>query len=350
MSVERNLSDQDYELLSAYLDGALTDSERMTLERRLAADDRLRDELEQLYQTVQWIQQLPALRAPRDFTINAAMVEAADAQAKIIPMPRSKPIRRVASFNYVGIAAAVAIVLFAGILVITMLGPGIGSVFSNVVSALNNESPNSADGVAVAQNPTLPTVTETPTEPQLQGRSGNEETATTLGDDTVGNGANTGDAQAGAAPPPAPATTADVSRGAVDGAAAVDDAAGIDEAESDTASDLDSATDQTIAPPATFNQSEPAGAADAPPNAGGGVGGQGPNIATIVTEAPNETMAFGATEVDSVAAETLPEVGTSESASADRFRSGPDLVLQTLFYIVVSVFITLYNLISGSSR
>lgn len=350
MSVERNLSDHDYELLSAYLDGVLTDSERMTLERRLASDDRLRDELEQLYQTVQWIHQLPTLRAPRDFTINAAMVEAADAGAKIIPMPKVKPVRRVASFNYMGIAAAVAIVLFAGILVITMLGPSVGSVFSNVVSSLNSDSASSADGVAVAQNPTLPTVTETSTQPQPQGRSGNEETATTLGDNTDGNGANNGDAQVGAAPPPAPATTADDSRGAVDGEAAVDDATGLDEAESDTGSDLDSATDQTIAPPATFNQSEPAGAADVPPNAGGGVGGQAPNVAAIVTEAPNETMAFGATEVDSAAAETLPEVGMSDSASAERFRSEPELVLRTLFYIVVSVFITLYNLISGSSR
>ena len=49
MSAERNFTDQDYELLSAYLDGALTPNERTALETQLQTDDGLRQELESLH-------------------------------------------------------------------------------------------------------------------------------------------------------------------------------------------------------------------------------------------------------------------------------------------------------------
>jgi anti-sigma factor RsiW len=42
MSAEPNLTDQDYELLSAYIDGMLTDGERIALESRLQHETTLR--------------------------------------------------------------------------------------------------------------------------------------------------------------------------------------------------------------------------------------------------------------------------------------------------------------------
>jgi hypothetical protein len=66
------LTDRDYQLLSDYLDEALSSSERAALETRLGTDDELRGEYEALRQTVTLIQALPVRKAPRDFTLNAA--------------------------------------------------------------------------------------------------------------------------------------------------------------------------------------------------------------------------------------------------------------------------------------
>ena len=46
------LTDLDYELLSAYIDGALTDSERAAFELRLQAEPELSHELDELRATV----------------------------------------------------------------------------------------------------------------------------------------------------------------------------------------------------------------------------------------------------------------------------------------------------------
>ena len=74
MSTDPNLNDTDYELLSAYIDGVLSDSERSALEMRLRDDSLLRGELNALRQTVSLINQLPTLKAPRDFTLTPEMV------------------------------------------------------------------------------------------------------------------------------------------------------------------------------------------------------------------------------------------------------------------------------------
>lgn len=68
------LTDRDYELLSAYLDDALTADERSSFEARLQADAELRRELASLRATVALLRDLPTLRAPRDFTLTPAMV------------------------------------------------------------------------------------------------------------------------------------------------------------------------------------------------------------------------------------------------------------------------------------
>lgn len=65
-------SERDLELLSAYLDGELSDREREALEQRLSRDARLRIALNELRDTVKLLHDLPRLKAPRDFTLDPA--------------------------------------------------------------------------------------------------------------------------------------------------------------------------------------------------------------------------------------------------------------------------------------
>lgn len=65
------LTDLDYDLLSAYIDDALTESERTALELRLQSEPELRSELDELRATVTLLNNLPTLKAPRDFTLDA---------------------------------------------------------------------------------------------------------------------------------------------------------------------------------------------------------------------------------------------------------------------------------------
>ncbi len=62
------------ELLSAYIDGALSPRERARLEARLAQDADLRARLESLQQTVALVRGMPPVRAPRHFLLTPAMV------------------------------------------------------------------------------------------------------------------------------------------------------------------------------------------------------------------------------------------------------------------------------------
>ena len=106
MSVKRN--DQDYELLSAYIDGALTDAERAALESRLESNSQLRQELASLRQTVDLIRQLPDLKAPRDFTLDAARVR----PRRTLPFPLTQ------TFSALSSAAAILLVIFGAYLLL----------------------------------------------------------------------------------------------------------------------------------------------------------------------------------------------------------------------------------------
>jgi hypothetical protein len=65
------LTDLDYELLSAYIDGALTEAERAAFELRLQSETELSRELDELRATVTLLNNLPPFKAPRDFTLDA---------------------------------------------------------------------------------------------------------------------------------------------------------------------------------------------------------------------------------------------------------------------------------------
>lgn len=66
------LAESDLELLSAYLDNQLSVAERVSLERRLAAEPRLRAELEELRATTALLRSLEPVRPPRSFTLDPA--------------------------------------------------------------------------------------------------------------------------------------------------------------------------------------------------------------------------------------------------------------------------------------
>ncbi len=64
--------EQDFDLLSAYLDGQLSPDERRALEVRLAEDAELRAALDDLRQTVALLHAAPRLIPPRNFTLDPA--------------------------------------------------------------------------------------------------------------------------------------------------------------------------------------------------------------------------------------------------------------------------------------
>jgi hypothetical protein len=97
------LTEREIELLSLYLDGALSDSERAALEVRLQTDAELRGELESLRQTVSLLRALPPRRAPRNFTLSASQVTRS---ARWMGFPTS------AAFS--ALSAAAAFLLFVG--------------------------------------------------------------------------------------------------------------------------------------------------------------------------------------------------------------------------------------------
>lgn len=104
MGNEHYLTEQDYELLSAYLDGELSAAEQASLEARLQVEPVLGQELESLRQTILMIRQLAVLRAPRNFTLDVSMIPPAGAV-------RRRPFFASGMFSALSSAAAVALLL-----------------------------------------------------------------------------------------------------------------------------------------------------------------------------------------------------------------------------------------------
>jgi anti-sigma factor RsiW len=107
--MNRYLNDTDYELLSAYIDGELSAAERRMLEKRLTAEPQLQTELESMRQLKAALDALPLMAAPRDFTLNASMVQ---------PAPAGRVLRWVSNplFSAMSAAAAVFMLIFGSLL------------------------------------------------------------------------------------------------------------------------------------------------------------------------------------------------------------------------------------------
>jgi anti-sigma factor RsiW len=85
------MNPRDLELLSAYLDGGLNPSDSARFESRLASDENLRSALDNLRATRGLLLQLPARRAPRNFTLTPQMAGVKP------PTPRAVPVFRFAT-------------------------------------------------------------------------------------------------------------------------------------------------------------------------------------------------------------------------------------------------------------
>ncbi len=102
----RNFTEQDYELLSAYLDGEMQADERAAFESRLDAEADLRRELEALRGMVGLIEALPKLSAPRNFTLTPAMIR----PARWLIFPATT------AFSAAASAAAALLIVMGGLL------------------------------------------------------------------------------------------------------------------------------------------------------------------------------------------------------------------------------------------
>src|SRR5512138_196575 len=76
------LSNRDYEQLSAYIDGQLAQSERRRLEERIHNQPELQNALDELTQTRALIRQAPRRHAPRSFTLTPEMIGEANLRRK----------------------------------------------------------------------------------------------------------------------------------------------------------------------------------------------------------------------------------------------------------------------------
>ena len=110
MASQQQLTDQDYELLSAYVDGELSNVARTDLDRRLESDAKLHSELVSLQQTATLLRELPESPVPREFTINEQLL----AEYSTSPAPK---LLRIKLHHFSLVASFLLIVIGAYLLV-----------------------------------------------------------------------------------------------------------------------------------------------------------------------------------------------------------------------------------------
>jgi anti-sigma factor RsiW len=86
--MKNRIKSRDWEALSAYLDGQLSDRERTRLETRLESEPELQTALEELRQTQGLMRNLPKLKAPRNYTLTPEMVGLKREIPRIVPLLR----------------------------------------------------------------------------------------------------------------------------------------------------------------------------------------------------------------------------------------------------------------------
>lgn len=121
------INSRDWEALSGYLDGQLSDRERTRLETRLERDPELHTALEELRQTRGLLQNLPILRPPRNYTLTPEMVGLKR------DIPRIEPVLR-----YVSI---LAMIILAFVAIGDFMTPGLPDSAPTVETAFNIYAP-----------------------------------------------------------------------------------------------------------------------------------------------------------------------------------------------------------------
>jgi anti-sigma factor RsiW len=162
------ISEREWEDLSAYLDGQLSPKESSRLEEKLQASADLRAALKELNQTRLLLRSQPAVRAPRNFLLTPKMV--GDRRSK----PRSFqlfPAMRLAS----ALAVALFILVLAGDLLTGGRQPGAMPVAYQSLqmaapAAEMNLAPTEAPAPQVEAPLVAPAVTEAPAEMQPEAK------------------------------------------------------------------------------------------------------------------------------------------------------------------------------------
>lgn len=98
--MKAQISPKDRVLLSAYLDGELSARETERAEKKLRADQELRETLDEMKKTRALIQSLPRKRVPHSFTLTPAMAE-----GKANPFLRLFPV-----LSFVSVASTLALI------------------------------------------------------------------------------------------------------------------------------------------------------------------------------------------------------------------------------------------------
>lgn len=121
MATHRPPNSRDIELLSAYIDGELSEMERAALEARLDREPMLQQELESLTTVVEAVRSLPPLEAPRNFTLTPEMIahneRAEKAAASVLIFPIST------AFSALSAAAATLLIAFGVMMLLIQNAP-----------------------------------------------------------------------------------------------------------------------------------------------------------------------------------------------------------------------------------
>lgn len=156
------LTERDYDLLSLYIDDALTPPERRAIESRLASDAEFRAELDALRRTIELVKSLPEMVAPRDLrlTLQIAAEVLAELKAAQPPKRRSSVVYRLTT---IASAAASLVLVLAGALMLlqperssSSLPPG-GAETVAVADAMLTEAP-STEIRALDTDEAIPTI------------------------------------------------------------------------------------------------------------------------------------------------------------------------------------------------
>ena len=151
----KQISPNDWQTLSEYLDGQLSNRERVQIEARLQTSEDLRSGLEEIRRTRAILRTLPKRRAPRNFILTPAMVPQRRAA-----LPRAFPYLRLAS----ALASVLLVITFLSDLAIHT-GPSAATFSANapvqapaaIQSAPNPyPQPNAAAGPAATEAPAAP--------------------------------------------------------------------------------------------------------------------------------------------------------------------------------------------------
>jgi hypothetical protein len=186
------LSQQDLLLLSAYIDGELSDAERASLGERLQTDAALQAHLDELRRTVELVGQAVRLPVPRNFTLDPA-----------VHGSRRGPIWA-GAFGPV-MAAGVAMLVVAACLSVLLLGRGVGGMAPAAAPAPAGElAEEEAAPAAVEEAPAEEAIPQPPAEeeePAVEAEASDETQA--IEGEFGGGEAAAPEAEAFEAPPPA---------------------------------------------------------------------------------------------------------------------------------------------------